>query len=136
MNNRNLTDQQRVTVAKLEYQLLEPNQVIILAGQPFGKVLQHIYTADGLQMFVIENRPQKEYTLLFKGSSGIMKGNPETWTNEWLDTNLPIGWSMLFQRGEIPQQLRTATRVLNRVLCQHPNAHFYLYGHSLGSINV
>ena len=74
MNNRNLTDQQRVTVAKLEYQLLEPNQVIILAGQPFGKVLQHIYTADGLQMFVIENRPQKEYTLLFKGSSGIIKG--------------------------------------------------------------
>lgn len=136
MNNRNLTDEQRVAVAKLEYQLLKPNQIVKIGGQKFGKVLRHVYTTDGFQMFVIENQFQGEYTLLFKGSSGLIKGTPETWTNEWLSTNLPIGWSMIFQRGAIPQQLRTATRELNLVLRQHPQAKFYLYGHSLGSINV
>ena len=136
MDNRNLTDLERVMVAKLEYQLLEPHQLVTIAEQPFGRVVQHVHTADGFQMFVIENRPQTEYTLLFKGSSGIIKGTPETWTNEWLATNFPIGWAMLFLHGEIPQQLKTAARELNRVLHQYEHAQFYLYGHSLGSINV
>lgn len=67
-------------------------------------------------MFVIENRLGREYTLLFKGSSGLIKGTPRTWTDDWLSTNLPIGWSFLFQRGQVPDQLVEAARLLNRFL--------------------
>lgn len=134
--NRELTDEQRVEVAKMEYQLLKPQQKLQLAGHFFGRVLFHIYTASGLQMYVIENRPAKEYTVLFKGSSGIIKGTPRTWTDEWLSTNFPIGWSMLVQHGAIPDQLQDAARKLNWVCRQFPHARLYLYGHSLGSINL
>ena len=134
--NRNLTDQQRVAVAKAEYQLLNPGDEIQVDHQRFGKVVNHLYTDDGFQMYVIENRPQAEYTLLFKGSSGLLKGNPETWSNEWLATNFPIGWALLFQRNAVPSQLKTAARELNRVLKRNPAARFYLYGHSLGAINI
>lgn len=136
MMNRELTDLQRVAVAKLEYQLLEPGQMVRLEGTIFGQVLRHIYTNHGFQMFVIENRPGQEYTLLFKGSSGLIKGTPRTWTDDWLSTNLPIGWSFLFQKGQVPDQLVEAARLLNEVLRQRPGAKFYLYGHSLGSINL
>lgn len=136
VSNRNLTDYQRMVVAKLEYQLLQPGDIVKVDGLPFGCVECHIYTKDGFQMYIIENRPQREYTLLFKGSSGLMKGTPETWTNEWLATNFPIGWSLFIQRGKIPSQLKTAARQLNRLFKQYPAARFYLYGHSLGSINI
>lgn len=134
--NRELTDEQRVIVAKMEYQLLKPQQELFLNQRFFGRVWQHVYTASGFQMYVVVNRPLKEYTLLFKGSSGIVKGSPRTWTDEWLTTNFPIGWSLLFQRGSIPTQLRDAAQWLNRLCKQFPQAHFYLYGHSLGSINL
>lgn len=136
LSNRDLNDQERLDVAKLEYQLLQDGEIVQIANRPFGIVVRHVQMADGFQLFIIQNRPQKEYTLLFKGSSGIIKGTPETWNNEWLATNLPIGWSLFVQRGTIPRQLRTAAQVLNRILKAWPTAKFYVYGHSLGSINV
>ena len=134
--NRDLNDRERLQVAQMEYQLLQTDQVVKIDQQPFGRVIQHCQTADGFQMFVIENRPQREYTLLFKGSSGLIKGTIETWNHEWLATNLPIGWYLFVQRGVIPSQLRTAARKLNGILRKYPEAKFYLYGHSLGSINI
>lgn len=43
---------------------------------------------------------------------------------------------MLFQHHQVPTQLITAARVLNQQLQKYPPAKFYLYGHSLGAINL
>lgn len=73
MNNQYLTDEQRVNVAKMEYQLLKPGQELHLDGHYFGVVLRHIYTDDGFQAFLIGDRQQDPHclTMLFKGSSGM-----------------------------------------------------------------
>lgn len=138
MNNQYFTDEQRVNVAKLEYQLLKPGQELMLDDRYFGVVLQHIYTDDGFQAFVIGERRHDPHcvTMLFKGSSGLLNGNPDTLNNEWLKTNFPILWAMLFQNYQVPAQLMTAARVLNHQLQKYPHAKFYLYGHSLGAINL
>ncbi|WP_295731269.1 hypothetical protein [uncultured Limosilactobacillus sp.] len=136
LSNRELNDQERLMVAKLEYQILQDGELVRIVNRPFWVVQQHILMADGFQMLIIQNRRQREYTLLFKGSSGIIKGTPETWNHEWLGTNLPIGRSLFIQRDLIPSQLQTAAKVLNQVLKRWPQAKFYLYGHSLGSINI
>lgn len=137
MNHQYFTDAQRVQVAKMEYQLLIPGQVLSLNHRYFGIVLQHIYTPDGFQAFVIGNRKDDPHvlTILFKGSSGLMRGTRETITNEWLNTNFPILWAMLFQNHQVPSQLTTAARMLNRLLKQYPHTKAFLYGHSLGAIN-
>lgn len=138
MLNRNLTQLQRELVARQEYQILTPGQKIIINDHEFGIVLDHLYTQDGLQIYVIadHNYHPQEITLLFKGSSGLWKGNPDTWTNEWLNTNFPILWAMLFRKGELPQQLRSAAVTLNRILRKHQGCRVYIYGHSLGAINI
>lgn len=138
MNNQYLTDEQRVNVAKMEYQLLKPGQELHLDGHYFGVVLRHIYTDDGFQAFLIGDRQQDPHclTMLFKGSSGMLNGTPDTLNNEWLNTNFPILWAMLFQHHQVPTQLITAARVLNQQLQKYPHAKFYLYGHSLGAINL
>ena len=71
MNHQYFTDEQRVQVAKMEYQLLIPGQVLSLDHRYLGIVLQHIYTPDGFQAFVIGNRKDDPHvlTILFKGSS-------------------------------------------------------------------
>ncbi|WP_251545606.1 Mbeg1-like protein [Limosilactobacillus caecicola] len=136
LTNRQLTDYQRVAVAKLEYQTLLVGDRVQISDQFFGTVQEHITTTDGLQVFIIRNRLHREYTLLFKGSSGISNGTPETWNNEWFATNFPVGWSLFTHQITVPGQLRTAARYLNRLLKQEPNAQFYLYGHSLGAMNI
>ena len=78
----------------------------------------------------------RELVLLFKGSSGLRKGNPTTWNDEWLATNLPLLQALLRHQRHIPSQLQTAARVLNALVAQYPRAKFFIYGHSLGAINA
>lgn len=138
VDNAHASDRQQLAIAKLEYADLQPGQEVTVAGCFFGYVLEHIYAEDGFQMFVIGDQVQhpQELTLLFKGSSGLIKGNPETWTNEWLQTNFPILMAMLFGSPHPPSQLETAGRELNRILKKYRSAKAYLYGHSLGAINL
>lgn len=136
MMNQSLSDRERVAVAKLEYQLLEVGDPVIINQRLFGRVIKHVYKDDGFQMFVIKNLPQNEYTLLFKGSSGVSNGNPETWMNEWVATNLPIGRSLLFSRKDVPSQPYSAVHELNTLLRNHPHGKFFIYGHSLKAINI
>ena len=132
-----LTDQERVALAKLEYQLLVPGQPIQVDGHALGEVLAHIYEPDGFQLFVIGHQAApRELILLFKGSSGVRRGNPTTWNDEWLATNLPLLQALLRQHRQIPSQLQTAARVLNSLLRQYRRAKFFIYGHSLGAINA
>lgn len=132
--NEQLTDRQRVQLTKKAYAKLELGQRITVGPYFIGMVARSVYAADGLRAFVITN--PTEVTLLFKGSSGFLKGNPTTWHDEWLKTNLPLLLAMLLNEHRIPSQLQTAAKLLNETLSQFKDARFYLYGHSLGSINA
>lgn len=135
MFNQHLADQQRVQLAKLEYQSWQVGDWAFLPGKvPVGRVQKIINTSDGFRATVVRNG-LAEVTVLLRGSSGIRQGDPTTWTNEWLRVNLPIGDAIINQSPVIPGELKTASRCLNQLLQSHPQDSFYFYGHSLGSIN-
>mgnify|MGYP005760728131 CR=1 FL=1 len=132
-----LSDRERMAFAQLEYEPLSVGQPVRLGGRDFGRVLGHVAAPDGFTLFVIGRpAPSRELVLLFKGSTGLRKGNPTTWSNEWLATNLPLLGAILRRQRHIPSQLRPARRVVNRLLAAYPTRKFYLYGHSLGAINA
>ena len=137
MINQNLTDWQRVQLAELEYHDWQPNQDVLLPdGKVIGSVIEIFSTDDGFRATVVQSLDEDEITVLFRGSSGFRKGDPTTWTNEWLRVNLPVSNAIINQVPDVPQELWTASKNFNQLLDKHPNATFYLYGHSLGSINA
>lgn len=132
--NELLTDQERIALTEKAYQELQIGDHVTINDKLIGVVTESIYEKDGFRAFVIVN--QNEATVLFKGSYGFIKGNPTTWRDEWLNTNLPILVSLLTHTDEIPSQLKTAARQLNRIISHYRFLHIYLYGHSLGAINA
>lgn len=130
-----LTDRQRVQLAQLEYHDWQSGQVACLPdGLLIGTVEQVINTANGFRATVIK-RNCHEKVVLLRGSSGIRRGDPTTWTNEWLRVNLPVGDAILHQLPKIPTEMWTAAHQLNHLLAANPTVRFFIYGHSLGSIN-
>lgn len=132
--NQQLTDRQRVQLTKKAYEKLELGQRVTIDQNLIGIVARSVYAADGLRAYILTN--PSEVTLLFKGSYGFIKGNPTTWHDEWLKTNLPLLLAMLVNERRIPSQLKTAAKLLNQTLHQFKGVCFYIYGHSLGSINA
>lgn len=132
--NKQLSDLERVQLTKKAYEKLKTGQTVMVNKKLIGTVVKTIYAADGMQAFVLAN--QDEITILFKGSFGLLKGNPTTWHDEWLKTNLPLLVALLLNEHRIPSQLKTAARFLNRTVHQFQGAQFYIYGHSLGAINA
>lgn len=132
--NKKLTDEERIELTKKAYDELELGETVEINGKFIGIVSDTTYAADGMRAFVITNA--NEVTILFKGSYGISRGNPTTWRDEWLKTNLPILLAMLTSEKKIPSQLKTASYFLNKSIHQFKGAHFYIYGHSLGAINA
>lgn len=132
--NKQLTDYERVELTKKSYQELQLGEKVTIGEHLIGFVSETIYAKDGMRAFVITN--PNEVTILFKGSYGLVKGNPTTWRDEWLKTNLPILIALLVNDKKIPSQLKTAATFLNRMLNRYHGARFYLYGHSLGAINL
>lgn len=133
--NKQLTDLERVELTKKAYDELVLGERIEIGDYFIGIVTNSVYEDDGLRAFVITN--PHEVTILFKGSYGFIKGNPTTWRDEWLKTNLPILVSLLANNEKrIPSQLKSAAKLLNKTINQFRGAHFYIYGHSLGSINA
>ena len=128
--NAQLTDQQRVELAGLEYQPLGVGDHVRLSnGKRIGRVKRAFYKQNGLRGTIIVNHHQdhNEITVLFRGSSGLRHGNPTTWSNEWLATNLPIGRLIVEHRvGEIPSQLKSAAGLLNHLMQQDLTAHYYI----------
>lgn len=132
-----LTDWQRVQLAQLEYYHWEAGQDLLLAdGTLIGEVVKVIQTKDGFQATVVRSLNSNNMIVLFRGSSGIRKGDPTTWTNEWLRVNLPIGKAIINQVPDVPQELWTASQQFNQLLSEYPSQTFTIYGHSLGSINA
>ncbi len=133
-NNQKLTDRERVELTQKAYAKLELGQSVTIDDNFIGIVTKSVYAQDGLRAYIIVN--PREVTILFKGSYGFIKGNPTTWHDEWLKTNLPILIALLAKQRRIPSQLKTAAKLLNETIRQFKNARFYIYGHSLGSINA
>ncbi|WP_295746675.1 hypothetical protein [uncultured Limosilactobacillus sp.] len=138
MGNQQLTDRQRVRLAQLAYQQWQVGDPLYLNhGRNFiGKVTRIIHQVDDLYLTVIVNHQQQEVTVLFRGSTGIISGGHDAWVNQWLKTNFPVGSAILTQQADIPDQLVSASATLNRLMGEYRGAHFWLYGHSLGSINA
>lgn len=137
MINQGLSDWQRVQLAQLGYHDWRVNDDVLLPdGLLIGSVIKVFNTADGFRATVIRSLDQREITVLFRGSSGVRKGDPTTWTNEWLRVNLPVGNAIINQVPTVPAESWTASHKFNQLLEQAPQATFYLYGHSLGSINA
>ncbi|GAA3628060.1 DUF2974 domain-containing protein [Lactobacillus hamsteri] len=132
--NKQLTDLERVELTKKSYEELSLGERVTVGDHFIGIVTNSVYEEDGLRAFVITN--PNEVTILFKGSYGFVKGNPTTWRDEWLRTNLPILVALLADEKKIPSQLKTAAKLLNTTIHQFKGARFYIYGHSLGSINA
>lgn len=132
--NDQLTDKQRIELTKKSYDELELGEEVVIDGHDIGTVCRSVYAQDGMRAFVISN--PNEVTILYKGSYGIKKGNPHTWRDEWLKTNLPILRALLSQKRIIPHQLKSAARLLNQTCNQFKGSRIYIYGHSLGAINA
>lgn len=133
--NLSLTDKERVELTKLEYQSLRIGQSVRLQdGTKIGRVWQ--LPPQGLLGYAIADSVDipREITVLFRGSSMIPL-DPESWTSEWLDTNLPVGRALMQGQHQIPQQLKTAAKWVGTLLKEAPQARLFIYGHSLGSIN-
>lgn len=134
---QSLTDWQRVQLAQLEYHDWHLGEDVLLPdGQLIGEVIKVIWTADGFRATVIRSAAYPQIIVLFRGSSGVRKGDPTTWTNEWLRVNLPIGNAIINQVPDVPQELWTASKEFNHLLASYPQMTFFLCGHSLGSINA
>lgn len=132
--NEQLTDLERIELTKKSYNELKLGEEIVIGEHHIGIVCRDVYAQDGMRAFVISN--PNEITILFKGSYGVKKGNPQTWRDEWLRTNLPILRAMLAHKRLIPSQLKTAARFLNETIHQFKGKQVYIYGHSLGAINA
>ena len=117
-----------------------------------GYVSQVINNPSGEQSFVIthtdrfvspvaplpERLAVKEVTVLYRGSTGLDKIKKQTgdvW-QDWVVNNVDMARKILAaEQGAPPPQLRTSAETLKEAMRHYPNAQFFVYGHSLGSMN-
>ncbi|MDG4617151.1 hypothetical protein P8960_09525 [Enterococcus lactis] len=153
MNNF-YTDEQRVQIAKKEYNNLKLKKELKIDGVniSIGYVSQVINKPSGEQSFVIthtdrfvspvaplpERLAVKEVTVLYRGSTGLDKIKKQTgdvW-QDWVVNNVDMARKILAaEQGAPPPQLRTSAETLKEAMRHYPNAQFFVYGHSLGSMN-
>ncbi|MGV3303793.1 Mbeg1-like protein [Streptococcus suis] len=131
---RNYSDRNRVDIAKQEYEDYEVGQEVkIDEGKvTIGTVRKVLKDATGLDGYVIEE-PDGNVTVLFQGSKGPGK---EGSAADWMDNDLPMAHNIISNKSEVTSQLQSASRSLNQVLKDYPNAQITVYGHSLGSMNA
>ncbi|MGV3242851.1 Mbeg1-like protein [Streptococcus suis] len=131
---RNYSDRNRVDIAKQEYEDYEVGQEVkIDEGKvTIGTVRKVLKDATGLDGYVIEE-PDGNVTVLFQGSKGPGK---EGAAADWMDNDLPMAHNIISNKSEVTSQLQSASRSLNQVLKDYPNAQITVYGHSLGSMNA
>ncbi|HEM3607050.1 TPA: DUF2974 domain-containing protein, partial [Streptococcus suis] len=131
---RNYSDRNRVDIAKQEYEDYEVGQEVkIDEGKvTIGTVRKVLKDATGLDGYVVEE-PDGNVIVLFQGSKGPGK---EGSAADWLDNDLPMASNIISNKSEVTPQLQSASRSLNQVLKDYPNAQITVYGHSLGSMNA
>ncbi|NQP49170.1 DUF2974 domain-containing protein [Streptococcus suis] len=130
------TDRDRQKIANKEYSAYkfgdEVNIGTLEHPRYIGTVRKVLKDATGLDGYVVEE-PDGNVIVLFQGSKGPGK---EGATADWLDNDLPMAHNIISNKSEVTPQLQSASRTLNQVLKDYPNAQITVYGHSLGSMNA
>ncbi|HEM3640880.1 TPA: DUF2974 domain-containing protein, partial [Streptococcus suis] len=57
-------------------------------------------------------------------------------SEDWMGNDFPMAASIVSNKSEVTPQLQSASRKLNQLLIDYPNAQITVYGHSLGSMNA
>ncbi|HEM6205416.1 TPA: DUF2974 domain-containing protein [Streptococcus suis] len=130
------TDRDRQKIAIKEYSAYkfgdEVNIGTLENPRYIGTVRKVLKDATGLDGYVVEE-PDGNVTVLFQGSKGP---GEEGSAADWLDNDLPMASNIISNKSEVTPQLQSASRTLNQVLKDYPNAQITVYGHSLGSMNA
>ncbi|HEM5190763.1 TPA: DUF2974 domain-containing protein [Streptococcus suis] len=131
------TEQERQRIAKEEYTdyvVGDPVKIFTNVKEELtiGTVRKVLKDATGLDGYVVEE-PDGNVIVLFQGSKGPGK---EDAAADWLDNDLPMAHNIISNKSEVTPQLQSASRTLNQVLKDYPNAQITVYGHSLGSMNA
>ncbi|MEG3241654.1 DUF2974 domain-containing protein [Streptococcus suis] len=130
------TDRDRQKIANKEYSAYkfrdEVNIGTLEHPRYIGTVRKVLKDATGLDGYVIEE-PDGNVIVLFQGSKGPGK---EGAAADWMDNDLPMAHNIISNKSEVTSQLQSASRSLNQVLKDYPNAQITVYGHSLGSMNA
>ncbi|WP_165496187.1 Mbeg1-like protein [Alloscardovia theropitheci] len=132
-----------VLIARLEYEsrLDNPSSLhkLVRYGQgadkkTLGTLDKVVHDKTGLDMYVVKTA-DNQYTVLYQGSK-----NPFSFTDnakkDWIDNDLPIAKNISAHKKAVTPQLKSASDELNKIMRDHPRAHFDIYGHSLGSMNA
>ena len=122
--NEQLTDLERIELTKKSYDELKLGEEIVIGNHHIGIVCRNVHAEDGMRAYIISN--PHEVTILFKGSYGIKRGNPQTWRDEWFKTNLPILRAMLSHERRVPSQLKSASKLLNETISQFKGKQIYI----------
>ncbi|HEM3485407.1 Mbeg1-like protein [Streptococcus suis] len=128
------TDKDRVDIAWKQYSNYSMGDVVKINDNQYtiGTVRKVLKDATGLDGYVVEE-PDGNVIVLFQGSKGPGK---EGSAADWLDNDLPMAHNIISNKSEVTPQLQSASRSLNQVLKDYPNAQITVYGHSLGSMNA
>ncbi|HFU3705312.1 TPA: Mbeg1-like protein [Streptococcus suis] len=128
------TDKDRVDIAWKQYSNYSMGDVVKINDNQYtiGTVRKVLKDATGLDGYVVEE-PDGNVIVLFQGSKGPGK---EGAAADWLDNDLPMAHNIISNKSEVTPQLQSASRSLNQVLKDYPNAQITVYGHSLGSMNA
>ncbi|HFR3866683.1 TPA: Mbeg1-like protein [Streptococcus suis] len=130
------TNRDRQKIANKEYSAYkfgdEVNIGTLEHPRYIGTVRKVLKDATGLDGYVVEE-PDGNVIVLFQGSKGPGK---EGAAADWLDNDLPMAHNIISNKSEVTPQLQSASRTLNQVLKDYPNAQITVYGHSLGSMNA
>ncbi|EBF5850111.1 DUF2974 domain-containing protein [Listeria monocytogenes] len=161
--NQVITDEDRVRLAKKEYDPLQIKKEVIISvsdekEKTIGIVSQKINNkSTGEQSYIItdkytpptasisERNKVKELTILYKGSTAPANGNfnvpkhPDykDVRKDWLSNDIPTAIQITNGGGAtVTPQLKTSAETLKQTMKLYPNAQIYVYGHSLGSMNA
>ncbi|HAC3175939.1 TPA_asm: DUF2974 domain-containing protein [Listeria innocua] len=161
--NQVITDEDRVRLAKKEYDPLQIKKEVIISAsdekeKTIGIVSQKINNkSTGEQSYIItdkytpptasisERNKVKELTILYKGSTAPANGNfnvpkhPDykDVRKDWLSNDIPTAIQITNGGGStVTPQLKTSAETLKQTMKLYPNAQIYVYGHSLGSMNA
>nr|WP_238336532.1 hypothetical protein [Streptococcus suis] len=129
------TEQERQRIAKEEYTdyvVGDPVKIFTNVKEELtiGTVRKVLKDATGLDGYVVEE-PDGNVIVLFQGSKGPGK---EGSAADWLDNDLPMAHNIISNKSEVTPQLQSASRSLNQVLKDYPNAQITVYGHSFYAI--
>ncbi|EAD7000971.1 Mbeg1-like protein [Listeria monocytogenes] len=161
--NQVITDEDRVRLAKKEYDPLQIKKEVIISAsdekeKTIGIVSQKINNkSTGEQSYIITDKytpptasiseriKVKELTILYKGSTAPANGNfnvpkhPDykDVRKDWLSNDIPTAIQITNGGGStVTPQLKTSAETLKQTMKLYPNAQIYVYGHSLGSMNA